>query len=462
MLEKSSAGSGSRRPTALGRRRTKTKMRLSALVVLTTAAVLVTTVLPLTLPGVAAATRSVAGQLTRPASDGARGRQSRGANAQSPPLAPLPADNEASAFAFDPRRPNVVYVASPDARGGVYVFKTTDNGRHWGLTGARGIGWRSDILSLTADPLHSGTLYAGTDTAVYKTVNGGRSWKAFKQGLFPRRHKFCWSTGSGRQCWNYFPYYGTPGKTNWNRNNGWVLDIAVEPTHRNVVYSATDGVRKSTDGGRTWIRVFKPRRWKWSMVTRIAIAPTKPESIYAIAHRSGTGATAIYKSTDAGRTWQMTGGAHSSLPPSCCGDSSDALAADPRNPQTLYAAIGNTVLATTDGGASWQPKANGLPAGDITSLAVDPRRSGTVYASAVVNLNKVKPENVAGGIYKTTNGGRTWSEVVSGIGVGKIAVDPARPSTIYATGWASWDKTHPDKMRLLRSTDGGRTWAISP
>jgi photosystem II stability/assembly factor-like uncharacterized protein len=365
-------------------------------------------------------------------------------------------------FAFDPRRPDVVYVASPDARGGVYVFKTTDNGRHWRLTGARGTGWRSDILSLTADPLHSGTLYAGTDTAVYKTVNGGRSWKPFKQGLFPRRHKFCWSTGSGRQCWNYFPYYGTPGKTNWNRNNGWVLDIAVEPTHRNVVYSATDGVRKSTDGGRTWIRVFKPRRWKWSMVTRIAIAPTKPESIYAIAHRSGTGATAIYKSTDAGRTWQMTGGAHSSLPPSCCGDSADALAADPRNPQTLYAAIGNTVLATTDGGASWQPKANGLPAGDITSLAVDPRRSGTVYASAVVNLNKVKPENVAGGIYKTTNGGRTWSAVVSSIGVGKIAVDPARPSTIYATGWASWDKTHPDKIRLLRSTDGGRTWAISP
>jgi hypothetical protein len=60
------------------------------------------------------------------------------------------------------------------------------------------------------------------------------------------------------------------------------------------------------------------------------------------------------------------------------------------------------------------------------------------------------------------HGGRTWSEVVSSIGVGKIAVDPARPSTIYATGWASWDKTHPDKMRLLRSTDGGRTWAISP
>ena len=57
-----------------------------------------------------------------------------------PPLAPLPAGNGASAFAFDPRRPDIVYVASPHARGGVFVYKTTDGGRHWLLTGAQGNG----------------------------------------------------------------------------------------------------------------------------------------------------------------------------------------------------------------------------------------------------------------------------------------------------------------------------------
>jgi photosystem II stability/assembly factor-like uncharacterized protein len=140
------------------------------------------------------------------------------------------------------------------------------------------------------------------------------------------------------------------------------------------------------------------------------------------------------------------------------------LAADPGNPQTLYGAIGDTVFATTNGGASWQPMANGLPAHDVTSLSVDPRQSGTAYASAMVNLNRVKTNAIyqpAGAIYKTTDGGRTWSQVFSSIGVGKVAVDPARPSTIYATGWAPEDRTHNRNMRLLRSTDGGHTWAIS-
>jgi photosystem II stability/assembly factor-like uncharacterized protein len=372
------------------------------------------------------------------------------------PLAPLPDGNEAQAFAFDPHQEDVVYVASAHARGGVYVFKTTDNGQHWTSTEAQGAGWMSDILSLTADPRHSGTLYAGTDTAVYKTTNGGRSWRPFKQGLFPRPHKTC------SQCWKY-PYYGTPGKTNWNRNNGWVLDVAVDPVHSNVVYSAAGAVRKSTDGGHTWKSVLKPQS-KWMSVTRIAIAPTRPESIYAITHNR-RGSTAIYKSTNAGQTWRVTGGSDSSLPPSCCGDSQDALAVDPGNPNTLYADVGNTVLATTNGGASWHPRTNSLPANEVTSLTANPGQLGTVYASSVVGLNHVDTGGVyqpAGAIYETTDSGETWTAVFSSIGVGKIAVDPGRPSTIYATGWAPSDQTHFDKMRLLRSTDAGRTWAISP
>jgi photosystem II stability/assembly factor-like uncharacterized protein len=389
--------------------------------------------------------------------------------AASPSLTSLPAGNGASAFAFDPRRPNVVYVASRDARGGVYVYKTTDNGRNWLSTGARGTGWMGDILTLTADPLHPGTLYAGTDTAVYKTVNGGRSWRPFNQGLFLPNRRVCYRPVGARPYCVWLPT-GTPGTTSWNRDNGWVLDVAVDPIHGNVVYSATsDAVRKSTDGGRTWKIVLVPRQTRServrglvSGVTRIAIAPTRPESIYATTHVFLNGETAIYKSTDGGRTWQVTGGG-SSLPPSCCGDSQDALAVDPGNPQTLYVAVGDTVLATTDGGANWQPIANGLPARDVTSLAVDPRRSGTVYAGVEINLNRINPKAVAGAIYKTTDGGQNWSQVFSGFGVEKIAVDTARPSTIYAAGWAGRDPTHPSLFHvcIVRSTDAGHTWIVA-
>lgn len=403
-----------------------------------------------------------------------------------PSLAPLPYGNEASAFAFDPQRPNIVYVASRDARGGVYVYKTIDNGRHWRSTGARGTGWMSDILTLTLDPLHPGTVYAGTDTAVYKTVDGGRSWQPFKHGLFPAKPLVCErppvrGTPKPPICQEFT--YGTPGTTSWNRNNGWVLDVAVDPRHSNVVYSAAGAVRKSTDGGHTWKPVFVPKQLNTHRaipldftVTRIAIAPTYPESIYAIAHYNPDGETAIYKSTNGGTTWQVTGGG-SSLPPSCCGDGQDALAVDPGNPQTLYAVVGDTLFATTDGGASWQPAANGLPAKKvITSLAVDPRQSRTVYASVQLNLNHVHPTNgvekTAGAIYKTSDGGQTWTEVWFGSGVGKVAVDPKRPSTVYAAGWVggryrshvSGCGIHPAcfwHYQLLRSLNGGRTWTVA-
>ncbi|PWU24810.1 MAG: hypothetical protein C5B48_04475 [Candidatus Rokuibacteriota bacterium] len=385
-----------------------------------------------------------------PAGDSAARRE---ATKATPPFGPLPAGHVASAFAFDRRRSNVVYIASRDARDGVYVLKTTDNGQHWHMTGARGTGWMSDVLSLTSDPQHSGTLYAGTDTAVYKTVNGGRTWVAFNQGLFPPDAK----------------RYGPPGTTKWFFDNGWVLDMAVDPADSNVVYSAAGAVRKSVDGGHSWKSVllpypFLPRmRHPFGDVTRIAIAPTRPESIYAIAHgfdRHGAGRrTTIYKSTDAGRHWHLTGGPAATLPPSCCGDTEDALAVDPRNPQTLYAAVGSTVLATTDGGASWHSIAKGLPARDVTSLAVDPQRSGTIYAGVWIDVNKAHTTHpLAGAIYRTTDGGQTWSEVFHGFAVEKVAIDIARPSTIYAAGRASPDY----HFRLLRSTDSGRTWATAP
>ena len=381
-----------------------------------------------------------------------------------PPLAPLPAGNGASAFAFDPGRPDIVYVASPHARGGVFVYKTTDGGRHWLLTGAQGTGWISDDVSLTADPRHAGTLYAGTDTAVYKTVDGGRTWRPSNQGLFPPHGggRVCFrQAGAQRYCVNR--YFGTPGATNWNRNNGWVLDLAVDPIQGNVVYSAAGGVRKSTDGGHSWKTVFIPPRWSVdSYISRVAIAPTRPESIYVIAHNFRDGGTAIYKSTDAGTTWQATGGGASSLPASCCGDNEDALAVDPKDPQTLHAVIGNTVFETSDGAASWQPMMNGLPANDVTSIAVVPRHAGIIYAAVQIDLNRANRNAVHGAIYKTVDGGQTWSEVFSGVGVERIAVDAARPSTVYAAGWAGRNPTtHANADRLIRSTDGGHTWAVA-
>jgi photosystem II stability/assembly factor-like uncharacterized protein len=59
------------------------------------------------------------------------------------------------------------------------------------------------------------------------------------------------------------------------------------------------------------------------------------------------------------------------------------------------------------------------------------------------------------GIYKTTNGGDTWTPAFAGITPGEVAVDPARPTTIYAV-------VNGRNERLARSTDSGRTWTTAP
>jgi hypothetical protein len=195
------------------------------------------------------------------------------------------------------------------------------------------------------------------------------------------------------------------------------------------------------------------RRWGFH-VSALAIAPTRPESIYAIVNASNgrTSHASIFKSTDAGKTWRATGGGAKVF------TNQDGwggeLAVDPQHPTTVYASIGRTLLRTTDAGASWRPITQGLPQQVVTALTVDPRQSGTVYAG-LSSTYKGRVISAMGGIYKTTNGGDTWTQALSGITAGTLAVDPVRPTTIYAA-------VHGRKERIARSTDGGRTWTVVP
>ena len=356
----------------------------------------------------------------------APGSQGSAANGEPAPLGALPPDSgRPESVAFDPHNAQVAYVMTQG-----HVFKTTDGGSHWQATAASGSGWVGANEALTADPRHPGTLYAGTQVGVYKTVDGGRSWRPSKRGLF-------------------VPHLG-------ERQKGWVIALAVDPANTNIVFAGSDRVSKSTDGGHSWKTVFPPHRSQNppENVSALAIAPTRPEAIYAIKSDFSNGRTSIYKSTDAGTSWQAT----TSVRGTYAMGFATALAVDPRHPTTVYAAIGANVLKTTNAGESWQPIADGLPIaaagrgschcqGGVTALAVDPRRAGTVYAALT-----------QGGIYKTANGGQTWIRAIyQPFAMNAVAVDPARPATLYAAGEGDWPEP-----RILRSTDSGHSWATAP
>lgn len=343
------------------------------------------------------------------------------------PLGALPPSvGFVESFAFDPHNANVVYLLT---HGG--VVKTIDGGGHWKVIPATA--WAGGYQTLAADPRHPGTLYAGTGLGVFKTVDSGRTWRRSSRGMVVR----------------HFP----------DRNIGWVTALAVDPANANVVYAGSDRITKSPDGGRSWKTVFQPGRTRTPdsiSVSALAIARTSPESIYALHADARTGTTSIYRSRDAGATWHMS----TSVPGILHGFVTD-LAIDPRDPATAYAAIGGTVLKTTDAGNSWLKIGHGLPVagglarpgchchGGVTTLAVDPHRPRTLYAGTS-----------QWGIYTTTNGGHSWRRVAArGLYyMTVVGIDPARPTTVYGAGALEYDNS----VHLFRSTDAGRTWVTAP
>jgi len=124
-----------------------------------------------------------------------------------------------------------------------------------------------------------------------------------------------------------------------------------------------------------------------------------------------------------------------------------SLAADPRNPRTLYATAGNAVWRSVDAGNAWAMLSQFASGVTVNCLAVDPSNGNNLYAGTA-------PQ----GAFKSADGGLTWTAIDSGIVPGQygtnvslIAVDPNAPQVIFASG----------PLGLLRSPDGGSTWKLA-
>src|SRR5262249_17410757 len=148
---------------------------------------------------------------------------------------------------------------------------------------------------------------------------------------------------------------------------------AVDPQNPNTLFAATRyrGVVKSINGGTSWTQVGF---WDvYHFVTSLALDPRNPQTLYAgviaVGHASGS---TLYKSTDAGATWNAT-----TL--SLEGAFNSAIAIDAQNPNTVYAAAGGRLWKSIDGAANWSDLSSRLPA-PVSTVTVDLRKSGTIYA----------------------------------------------------------------------------------
>jgi photosystem II stability/assembly factor-like uncharacterized protein len=305
------------------------------------------------------------------------------------------------------------------------------------------------ISTIAIDTQDSRILYAGSPKGIFKSTDGGTSWVLLAGAL---------------------PDAPTA--------------LVIDPQNSDTIWSAIyndsdDGVFKSVDGGITWSKVLKVGG-AWTL----AVDPRDSNSVLVGAGFGDIGATpGIVKSVNGGRSWHYTSNF-----------SIYSLAIDPQDSNIVYAGGNRAFLKSTDGGQNWNAPIPFWPFGYITSLAVDSRNPGTIYAgtyqtgilkstdrgsnwtSVTANLGEISARLVVadpkagnvfyasfrlgngssadlGGLLKTTDGGSTWSRVskLNSVGIGALAVDPNNAGSIYL-GTASG---------VWKTPDGGSSWSAN-
>jgi photosystem II stability/assembly factor-like uncharacterized protein len=227
------------------------------------------------------------------------------------------------------------------------------------------------------------------------------------------------------------------------------------------------GVWKTTDGGINWEPISDGSVFGTGSVGAIGISDSDPNTIYVgmgespirgnVSHGDG-----VYKSTDAGKTWKRVG----------LEDTRQIarIRVHPKNADLVYvAALGHTwgpsdqrgVFRSKDGGKTWEKILyRGNKAGAI-DLIMDPSNPHIIYAGFWEVYRKpwtLESGGPAGGIFKSTDGGDTWTEITRNPGlprstVGKIGitVSPANPERVWAIVEA-------EDGGVFRSDNAGRTW----
>lgn len=327
---------------------------------------------------------------------------------------------------IDPTDHNIVY-ASADG----IIYKTTDGGANWSTHTASGIG----ISSMTVNPNSPNKLYGACMTTgssfsmgFLESTDSGQTWactplnsftgQAYCLTIDPQNSDIIYIGGYYSNAGNCVSVYkSTDGGVTFNEiSNGFadtclsVYSLAVHPTNSNIIWAGTrsGGIYRSTNAGVTW-NIVSPDTF-YNIYT-LATSSVNPDLVLAGAD------TRVYKSTDAGASWSISGTGLS-------GWSFYGLVINPTDPSRICTANGAGVFKTIDFGASWYISSAGINLASMTGCVISPSSPAVIYAER---------EDV--GVYKTINGGNDWTLLPIFLDCGNIcalAVHNTDPDIVFS------------------------------
>ncbi len=407
-----------------------------------------------------------------------------------------PPGGPVSVITVDPTDPQRVYAASV----GSGLFRSTNGGESWHPLSSGPRGEVYPAAQLVVDPAEPQTLYLRTTSLqVYKSTDGGVGWReigsqlpneghsAWDLRLDPRDPSRVWiGTFDG-------PYRSVDGGETFTPTPSFPLDpyssfpkrlgiqsLVIDPRSPARIYAATPplGVHRSLDGGATWAPANQGLSSPALSAGALALDPANSDHLVLWTVTGG-----LYTSTDGAASWQA-------LTPGLPGVVTQL--AFSASGQRLYAAVfGQGLFHSANGGHRWQ-RLDPVENGPFATFSLPRDADGTLFAgsasgpwrsvddgaswslaaeglqaqriSALANLGG----DGAGPLLAGTEGGTLWRSPAAGgpwarsfpasgteadgTAISSLAIDPEDPQTVWATA----------SSRLLRSTDGGRTWQAGP
>src|SRR5688572_18222956 len=227
---------------------------------------------------------------------------------------------------------------------------------------------------------------------------------------------------------------------------GRVQDIEIDPKNPNIWYVATafGGVWKTVNRGINFQPIFD--NYPAHNMCCVVVDPKDSNVVWLgtgenASQRSAHFGDGLYKSTDAGKTWARSGLANS--------EHIGKILIDPNNSNIVWVAAQGPLFSsggdrgvykTTDGGATWSRSLFITDDTGVTDLAFDPRNSNVVFAGSYQrrrHVGQMVGGGPDGGVYKTDNGGKSWTKLKAGLPPGEVgrvalATDPKKPGRVYA------------------------------